>query len=446
MQLTKHPPGSMKEVWTLSMPLMLACLSSYMMWFIDRFFLTYYSIEALNATVTASALAWGFVGGAAVMAGMIELFVAQYNGACQQKKIGKSIWQMIWFSFATSLIFIPISIWAAPLLYPVGSMELSYFRWTMCFGFMQPLIYTLTSFFVGRGHIKGVVTLAIASTLFYGLIDRALIFGIPGFIPELGVTGAALAACITHSCQASILLLYFFRPKNREVFGTNLWRFDLKNFIKTSRVTAPPAILYNIEQLGWGLFYSLMVMASPVHITISSLCQSLMLLFSIFGDGLARGSAVLANNYVGAGSNHLVRRLWKSSGCILMLIFALQVLLFSVKPRLFIKSFLPTARAMDLFGESLESSLWFVLLFLLFQGFQWVLSGLLYARGESFFVMLTGSVSIWLFLILPSYIFVVQQGHSVLWAWIFVAFYGFMCTSMYLWRLRTNYKAIAANA
>lgn len=440
MQLNKHPSGSLREVWTLSLPLMFACLSSYMMWFIDRFFLTYYSLEALNATVTASALSWGFLGGTAVMAGMNELFVAQYNGAGQQKKIGRSIWQMIWFSFFTSIVFIPLGIWGADLFYEPGSMEAGYFRWTMGFGFFQPLLYTLTSFCVGRGHIKGVVSLAILSTLFYALIDRALIFGIPNLIPELGVTGAAIAGCITITFQSLILLIYFLLPKNREIFGTNLWKFDLRSFIKTSRITGPPAVLYNIEQLGWSLFYSLMFAASPTHITISSLCQSLILLFSFFGDGLARGSAVLANNYVGGGNVHLVKKVWKSSATILLMIFTFQVLILSVKPCFFIKSFLPTAQAMNLLGESLEGSLWFVLIFLLFQGCQWVLSGLLYAKGESFFVMFAGSLSIWLFLILPVYFFIVRQGYSVLWAWIFVSIYGILCTGIYLWRLRAHEK------
>jgi MATE family multidrug resistance protein len=438
MQLTKHHPGSMREVWTLSMPLMFACLSSYMMWFIDRFFLTYFSLEALNATVTASALAWGFLGGTAVMAGMIELFVAQYNGASQPEKIGQSIWQMIWFSLATSIVFIPIGMWGSSFFYEPGSMESSYFRWTMCFGCLHPFIYTLTSFFVGRGHIKGVVCLALLSTLFYGVIDKILIFGIPGLIPEMGVTGAALAGCITLSIQSLILFSTFLRRKNRALYGTRQWQFDLNSFIKKAKVTGPPAILYNIEQLGWGLFYSLMFMASPIHITISSLCQSLILLFSFFGDGLARGSAVLANNYVGSGNSYLVYKVWTASKRILVIIFSCQIFLLLLMPRFFIKSFLPTAHTMDLFGESLETSLWFVLIALLFQGCQWVLSGLLYAKGESFFVMFTGSLSIWLFLLLPSYVFIVKQGHSVLWAWIFVAFYGFMCTAIYLWRLRAH--------
>lgn len=442
--LTKHPPASLREVWTLSLPLMFACLSSYMMWFIDRFFLTYYSIEALNATVTASSLAWAFLGGASVMAGMIELFVAQYNGANQQKKIGSVVWQMIWFSLSTSLIFIPIAFWGTHLFYPVGSMEASYFRWTLSFGCLHPLIYALTSFFVGRGHLKGVVCLALCSTIFYGIVDKILIFGISGWIPELGVDGAAIAGCITLSFQSIILLIYFLRSKNREAFGTHQWQFNLKKFLKTSRITAPPAILYNIEQFGWSVFYSMMFMASPTHITISSLCQSLILLFSFFGDGLARGSAVLSNNYVGAGNEQLVRKVWRSTRSILLFIFTAQILILAIKPRFFIKSFLPTAKTVDLFGESLESTLWFVLIFLLFQGFQWVLSSLLYAKGESYFVMLTGSISIWLFLILPSYIFVIWQGCSVVWAWGFVALYGCICTAIYLWRLRAHHTLRAS--
>jgi len=444
MQQAKNQSGSIKNVWEHSLPPMISCFSSYIMWFIDRCFLSYYSLEALNATVTASALAWGFLGGAAVMAGMIELFVAQYEGANQSEKIGPAIWQMIWFSLFTSLIFIPIGIWGTDFFYTSHSMEASYFRWTICFGFFQPLIYTLTSFFVGRGHSKAIISLALFSTLFYIVIDKAFIFGVANIIPKMGSTGAAIAGCLTLALQAIILFICFILPNNRKTCNTHLWHFDWTRFIKFSRVAGPPAILYNIEQLGWSLFYSLMFLASPIHITISSLCQGLILLFSFLGDGLARGSSVLANNSVGAGNFDLVRKVWRSTSLILIFIFLFQVLILLIKPTFFIRSFLPTTHSTDLFGGPLEGSLWFVLIFLLFQGFQWVLSGLLHARGESFFVMFSGSLSIWLFLISPAYFFIIERHYSVLWAWFFVAFYSIMCTLIYFWRWRTHHKEVAS--
>jgi multidrug resistance protein, MATE family len=439
MQLSKYSAGSVSEVFSLSLPLMFSCLSNYLIWFVDRFFLTHYSLDALNATVNASALAWGFVGGSTVMAGMIELFVAQYNGSNQVHKIGSAVWQMIWFSLFTSFFFIPIGIFGAHFFYSNAPMEATYFRWSLCFGPLQPLSYALTAYFVGKGNIRGIVLLSAFSILFHGLFDFLLIFGVKDWIPEFGVQGCAIASCLSLTCQAAILLYFFLHHEERRQYSTHLWKFDAKNFWSFSRITAPPAILYNIEQFGWSVFYSLMTAASHTHITLSSLCQSLILLFSFFGDGLARGSAVLANNYLGGKREDLLRKVFKSSSMILILFFTLQILVLGFKSKFFIKSFLPTAKEMDLFGEPLVGCLWFVLLYLLFQGFQWILSNLLYAKGETLFVMTTGSISIWIFLILPTYFLVLKGGYSALWAWSFVALYGFSGTMMYWLRLKSHF-------
>jgi multidrug resistance protein, MATE family len=438
MQLSKYSSGSMKEVFSLSLPLMFSCLSTYLIWFIDRFFLSYYSLDALNATVNASALSWGFIGGPAVMAGMVELFVAQYNGSNQTQKIGRAVWQMIWFSLFSSFFFLPIGILGSSWFYLPSSMESVYFRWTLCFGALQPLSYALAAYFVGRGVIRGMVLLSVFSTLFHGLLDYLLIFGIEGWVPELGVTGCAIAGSVSLASQAAIFFYFFLRRQAREQFGTRFWKFEIKSFWIFSKITAPPAILYNIEQFGWSFFYFLMTRASHTHITLASLCQSLILLFSFFGDGLARGTAVLANNYLGGKRGELIEKMLKSSSALLLLFFLLQGLILSVHPRLFVKSFLPTANDLDLFGEPLIGCLWFVLLYLLCQGFQWILSNLLYAKGDALFVMVTGSASIWLLLILPTYFFVLKWGYSAPLAWGLVAFYGLSCALIYLWRLKVH--------
>jgi multidrug resistance protein, MATE family len=436
MYLTKYRPGSLREIWSFAFPLMFSCLPSYLMWFIDRCYLTHYSLDALNATVNASTLAWAFIGGASIKAGMTELFVAQYNGAGHQKNIGESVWQMIWFSLATSLVFIPLGIWGSTLFYGKATMEASYFRWTLCFGALQPLSYGLTTFFVGRGRIKWIAFLALFSILLHLLLDFLLIFGMKNWFPALGVTGSAMASCLSLSLQSLILLAFFLRKHNRETFATGNWKFDLKTFWKSSRITAPPAILYNIEQLGWSVFYSIMTSASHTHITISSLCQSLILLFSFFGDGLARGSSVLANNFAGAGEGRRFFSVLKGSCLVLLFFFGLQMLILSLKPNLFVSSFLSTAQEVQFLGKSLGICVWLVLIFLMFQGFQSVLASLLYAKGETLFVLLIGSCSFWLCLILPSYYLIIKKGFSVEWAWGFVVFYSICCVLLYLKRFK----------
>jgi MATE family multidrug resistance protein len=422
---------------------MLSCLSSYLILFVDRFFLMHYSLDALNAVTASSNLCWGFLGGASMMAGMAELFVAQYNGAGFQQRIGGAVWQMVWFSASTSLVFIPLGIWGPFLFYPNAPLEALYFRWMMCFGALQPLSYALITFFVGRGRVRWMVLLTLSAILLNALLN-------PLFIPKWGVKGTALANCLTLSFQVVVLFAFFLRKRYKKAYGTDQWRFHFKPFWKACRITVPPAILYNVELLGWSVFYSLMTHAGHAHITISSLCQNLILLFSFFGDGLSRGASILANHYVGVGKYDLIKSILRSSLVILVALFTLEALAFAARPALFFTCFMPTEADIGALMADLQTCFWMVLLHLFFQNVQWLLASLLYSKGASLFAMLAGAASMWLCLILPCYLLVMKGRLTTPWAWALVALYSTACSAAYYWRLRSStslpaFQALAPN-
>jgi len=370
------------------------------------------------------------------MAGMIEVFVAQFNGSGHWRFIGGAVWQMIWFSLFTGLIFIPVGLFLNTMFYLPHSLEAEYFKWIMCFGALQPFSCALTTFFVGRGRIKWVVVLTLFAMLLNIILDQLLIFGTDFWIPALGVKGAVIASCTSLSFQSIVLMIFFLRKHNRKEFGTNNWKFNLKDFWKFCRITAPPAVLYNMELIGWSVFYFLMTNAGHMHITVASICQSLILLFSFIGDGLCRGVSVIVNNLVGSGKNKLVQNVLKSSFYALLTIFVLQAIALSIKPNIFIKTYLSDYAELQLFSSSLETCLFFVLIFLLFQGIQWTVAGILYAYGETLFVMTAGTFAMWACLILPEYFLVVKKGFSPHFAWGIVVLYSLSTTLLYFWKLR----------
>src|SRR5271163_4406056 len=108
--LTRYPEGSIRELWTISLPLMVSTLAMLFMIFTDRIFLAHYSIGALNASVNAGTLAWAFMAGLGMVTAMSEVFVAQYNGAKLPKRIGSPVWQMIWFSLFSVSLCIPLAL------------------------------------------------------------------------------------------------------------------------------------------------------------------------------------------------------------------------------------------------------------------------------------------------------------------------------------------------
>jgi MATE family multidrug resistance protein len=81
-------------------------------------------------------------------------------------------------------------------------------------------------------------------------------------------------------------------------------------------------------------------------------------------------------------------------------------------------------------------SLIYVFIYLFFEGIRWILSGLLTAAGDTFFLLITGSVSVWLFLLLPVYLIVFKHNYSVDVAWLIAAFYAAFLCVIYFVRIR----------
>ena len=80
--------------------------------FTDRLFLARYSLDALNAVANAGTLAWALMGGVGMITAMSEVFVAQLNGAKLYGRIGVPVWQMIWLSLMSYVIFAPLAFFA----------------------------------------------------------------------------------------------------------------------------------------------------------------------------------------------------------------------------------------------------------------------------------------------------------------------------------------------
>ncbi len=438
--LTRFPAGSIRELWSISLPLMISSLASLFMIFTDRVFLAHYSLGALNASVNAGTLAWALMAGVGTVTAMSEVFVAQYNGSKQPHRLGTPIWQMIWFALLSSFFFIPMAIWGAPLIFagdPYAAMEIQYFRWLMIFGPGYALMTALAGFFIGRGKTKIMIGLAICANLINILLDWALIYGVPGIVPELGIQGAAIATCFGYLFESVILGFLFLNRENRTLFGTANWRLDWTEMKKCCRVGFPQGIFYTLEVLGWAVFYWMMTSMGEKHITISSICQSFTILLSFFADGLSRGAATVAGNFIGAGRKDLIYKVLRS-GILLVLGFSLLISLIlivdpedTVRLLFFHDGDLSGIVFDDSFRDSLRLCMIFAFIYICFEGFRWVFSGLLVAAGDTLFLLLAGSLSVWVFLLAPIYGLVVLNGLGVEVAWGITTLYAALFFGVY---------------
>lgn len=441
-QLTHYPEGSIKELWSISFPLILSILSINVMTFMDRLILAKYDTHAMNAAVVAGLVFSIFQYGTIGIAAISEVFVGQYNGAKKLKKIGEPVWQMIWFSLATAVLFLPLGLFAGSYFVPNPEYMndgIPFFQWMMIFGPAFPLVAALSSFFVGRGRVKLVMTTTILSNLLNILLDFILIFGIEGWFSPLGAKGAAIATGVAQTTQALLLLLVFLRRRHRETHGTGEWQFKPRLFLQAFHIGLPSALSSVIELSAWTVLAQILTHVSEAHITIFSIGDSFFVLFAFGFWGLQKGITTVVSNYIGANREEVVNHCLKSGLkiiSVIMVIFTIPLFFF---PETLIEHFLnPTSTINDELMQHGALAMRWLWVYFMLDAISLLICGVLTAVGDTKFVMFMNGLSAWLFSIIPIYFCVVYLEGSPVIPWVLFAVYGLLNAISFYFRYRSK--------
>ncbi len=423
--------GNVRELWTVSYPMMVSFFSMMLMVFIDRIFLSWYSTESFNAATTAGTLAWGFILAWITLASMSEVFVAQFNGAGKYLKLGSPVWQSIWLTLASYIFYFPLAMWGTGLLYdPLTSPdEYYFFQILMYFGPVFALIPAIGGFYIGRGKTQIMQWIAILGNLVNVILDPILIFGYKDIIPSMGIKGAAIATGIATLVETLFLLYLFTRKQHRTTYGTMKCSFEKNLFFQTIKIGLPPAIFICLELIGWAIFYHLMAQISPIHIFVASVCQTILILFLFFGMGLEKGSIALAGNFIGAGEKIKVATVLRSGLKLATAFASVSSFFLIIYPNPLIDWFLQNPAFLEqginlLNIDLIEAKnlirigLIFITFYILLENIRWILNGILTAAGDTLFLLTSGAVSVWFLLLLPTYFFIVMPKASISYSFI----------------------------
>lgn len=441
--------GSVRQLWKVSSGLMVSFLSMVAMMFVDRLFLSYYSTDALSAATSSGTLFWAGNFMWVTLAAMAEVFVAQYNGSKQYGKLGEPVWQMIWLSVLAMIFFIALGSFGSDYFLKSGFMnrnEVEYFKWNNYFAPFLTLLTALSAFYIGQGKTGIIKWLGVIGNGVNVLLDPLFIFGYKGVIPSMGIKGAAIATGIGIIVQVVILGSMFLAKKNRETFGTNDYRFKPIAFFKCIKVGASPAIFVMFELLGWATFYKMMEGISGKHILVASVTQSVLILFVFFGLGLEKGAAAVSGNLIGAKKLDEVKRLFKSGVKLSLMFGGVLALILGFFPDLFTNLFFRNPEALsgstlDVSPEmllevkiALRTAMFMLVAYLTLENIRWLLSGLLTSAGDTFYLLIAGALSIWVFMLLPTYFFVVKPKAPIETTFYIWIFYCIMAMGLLLFR------------
>lgn len=438
-QLTRHRPGSVKEVWTLSLPMILSLLTTSTMMFADRLFLAHYATAAMNAITAASLVIIVIVVSLEVITAIAEVFVGQFNGAKEYKRAGSPAWQMLWFSITTPLLFIPLALWAGPYLLPsyhYADYGLPYFQWLLYFALCVPAVGALAGFFVGIGKVRLVLFMAIFSNIINLILDPILIFGVEGLCPAMGAKGAAIATGIAQAVHLIGLLIVFLRPYYQKTYGTSKWRLELPLFLRCLKVGVPSAVGHTIEWAAWALTIQMMAGISELHLTVAAIGQSFYMLVSFCFEGIQKAVTTLAANNIGAKLYANVWKVWRSAMkllCYFAVPFGVLLLGF---PQVLAGQFLTDIPASAELSFTIRITALGVWVYFLLDGFTWISVGLLSAAEDTKYVMWMSSLTAWVFGCLPVYLFMSLLAYPPAFYWGLICFYGVTNALALIYRLR----------
>lgn len=439
-----HRENGYRQVLVIAFPLVLSMGSVAIMLFVDRMFLTWYSSEAVAASMPAGMLNFAMMTLFIGTAGYTSTFVAQYQGAGRPHRIGPSVWQGIYISLIGGAILLALIPFAGIFFRFVGhdaailEKEIVYFR-LLSLG-ATPVITSaaVSGFFSGRGRTWPVMWVNVLATTTNALMDYVLIFGHWGF-PELGIVGAAIATNISASLMALVYLALLSRPKNNLQYRTlSGWRFERDLFTRLVRFGLPNGLQFFIDMAGFTAFVLFMGRfgATPLAAINIAMNVSILAVLPMIGVGIA--ISVLVGQSLGRNRPDLAERSVYSGAAICFIYMTTAAALYWFAPGIFLSLFAAQADA-ESFADIRPIAivaLRFVAVFSLFDTLNIVYSSALKGAGDTRYIMFMALILSIVGLVIPSYVALVlfDAGIEVGWGILtaYIIFLGFAFLARYM--------------
>ena len=434
------------EVTKVCLPLVLGMSVTTVMEFTDRVFLSNYSLEAISAASPAGITAFLFVAFFGGISGYVGVFIAQYHGSGAHDRIGRVLWQGIYFSVFAGLICWVIARYATVPIFAfaghepeVRRLEETYFS-ILCQGaFFHIAMHALSAFFTGRGLTRPVLLITMTGVTLNIPLDYALIFGRWG-LPELGMAGAAIATVIGWAINFLLLFLLIFTRKSHSRFGIFANRsFDRQVLFRLLRFGVPGSLQFTIDILAFTIFILMVGRLGTVALAATNIVFSINALAYMPAMGVSQGVAVLVGQALGRQRPDEARiAVWSSVHLLLLYILVVD-LAFIFMPEIALRPFLHQGLDQAMTKEVASTAitlLRIVAIYLFMDALYMVFSGALKGAGDTRFLMYSVGLCSLLVFILPVYCGIRFLNMSLLAAWYCVLLFIMILFLLAAWRYR----------
>jgi MATE family multidrug resistance protein len=436
-------PGGGREVMRVSAPLVVSALSWTVMTFIDRVMLNWVSGAAMAAAFTSSAAWFAMLSLPLGVCSYTNTFVAQYDGAGQDQRIGQVFWQAIWIALG----FAPLVLLAIPLAPSLFAMaghsaeatqlETTFFQ-ILCAGAPALILaQSGSAFYSGRGRTWVVMLVDSSAAVLNLALDYCWIFGNLGF-PAWGIRGAGWATVVSLWAKAIVYLLLPLQRVHRKRFGTvSGMRIDLELMRRVLAYGFPSGLQMLLDVAGFTIFIMFVGRLGDVPAEATSMAFSVSTLAFMPIYGLHLGVSVLVGEHLGENREDAAARATYTTLQLSWVYMVIISLLYIFVPGIFLRSFFLQGTAGSAASASVAAMaavlLRFVAGYNLLDATQLVFVGALKGAGDTRFLL---RVSVLLAALLGgfSYLSVEVWRLSVYQCWTLIVFWCLIAAAMYVVR------------
>ncbi|WP_319582745.1 MATE family efflux transporter [uncultured Pseudodesulfovibrio sp.] len=435
-----HAQGGYKEALNIGFPLVVSMISNTVMTFTDRIFLGNYSLEALAASLPASIMAFLFLSFFMGVSEYVNVFIAQYTGACRPADVGRALWQGIWFCAPSGLFLAALLFIADPLFglsghpAPIRQLEVIYFQ-ILTVGSLPCLLgMCLSNFFAGRGLTKPVMLISMGSIFINVPLDYCLINGIGPF-PEMGIAGAGVATVIGFIVPLIVYGMLIFTRKNEAVYKVrSAWRFDRKLFGRFLHFGLPGGVQFFLDMFAISFFVFIVGRFGPVELASTSAVFSIYNLAFLPTIGLHVAASIMVGQAMGDNNPNRAAFATHSVLHLALAYMGFMAVVFWVMPEFLLNLFRARGEAGVEFGDVLvmgEVLMRYCALFTLLDAVAIVYMGGLKGAGDTRFIMAVMGVSSIVCIVIPLLILNGLGVNSIHGPWIFLLVYVLILASTF---------------
>jgi MATE family multidrug resistance protein len=436
--------GGGRELLRLAIPFILSSSFMTLQITIDRALLSKDSSDAVAASMPAAALYWTIFTLLQNTANYATTFVAQYIGAGRQRRVGPVIWQSLYFSVVTGILFLALRPLAGPLMslggHPdsIQELEVVYFQ-CLCFAALPALIVaSANSFFAGRGDSWTVLVVDAVGMSVNGVLAYCWIFGHGGF-PAMGIAGAGWATVVGSTTSALLALALVFRSKYRSEFATlSGWRFDAALFRRLMRFGFPAGIQWMLDILAFTTFIFLIGRLGAAELAATNITFTINMVAVLPMLGMGQGVSVLVGQRLGQDRPDLAERTTWTGFQMAWLYMGVIALSYALFPDAFLYFFRnDDGGSGTRVAEIVPVLLKFVAIYSLFDSMNLIFSFALRGAGDTRFVTVVALALAWPIMVFPTWA-AWKYEWGLYWAWTFASCYVVALGFTFLLRFRSG--------